>query len=98
VSVDALLHEQDARELLAAVVRSLAPHHPITAAFKPRKVIYGIALDFGKARTVDTLFTFSQVALYRAVRRLRSDGVEVEVVGIPKVWSFGRPGRGRDPT
>ncbi len=83
VSLDALLHEQDARELLAAMVHSVEPWHRITAAFKPRKVIYGIALDSGKALTVDTLFTFSQVALYRAVRRLRSDDVEVDVVGIP---------------
>ena len=81
--MDALLHEQDARKLLVKMVRSFAPRHPITAAFKPKRVVYGIALGSGKALTTDTLFTFSQVALYRAVRRLRADGVEVEVVGIP---------------
>jgi hypothetical protein len=37
----------------------------------------------GKPLTAKTLFTFSQVALYRAVRRLRSNNIDVEVVGIP---------------
>jgi hypothetical protein len=29
------------------------------------------------------LFTFAQVALYRAVKALRNEDVDVEVIGIP---------------
>ncbi|MEU7781680.1 hypothetical protein AB0B24_27710 [Micromonospora parva] len=32
---------------------------------------------------MDSLFTFAQVALYRAMKSLRNEGVEVEVIGIP---------------
>ncbi|BCJ48988.1 hypothetical protein Asp14428_04630 [Actinoplanes sp. NBRC 14428] len=50
--------------------------------FKPSKVVYGITLKSGEALTPQNLFTFSQVATYRAVRHLRSYEIEVEVVGI----------------
>ncbi|GAA4701385.1 hypothetical protein Prum_058860 [Phytohabitans rumicis] len=83
VAVDALLHEPDARERLVAMVRAREPKAMIDVTFKPRKVVYAIALDPGKTLNADTLFTFSQVALYRAARRLRGDGIDVEVVGIP---------------
>ena len=83
VAVDALLHEQDARERLVEMVQAAAPGHPITANYKPTKIVFAIALKSSKPLTVDTLFTFSQVALYRTVRHLRSDGIDVEVVGIP---------------
>ncbi|MGI5523181.1 DUF6119 family protein [Micromonospora sp. CA-259024] len=83
VSVDALRHEPDARERLVELVHARHPSHLIDATFKPSKVVYGIALGSGKPLTVDTLFTFSQVALYRAVRRLRSEDIDVEVVAIP---------------
>ncbi|WP_432824735.1 DUF6119 family protein [Dactylosporangium sp. CA-092794] len=83
VAVDALRHERDARVALAKMVRAADPSRTFTASFKPKKVVYGIALASGKPLTAKTLFTFSQVALYRAVRRLRSDGVDVEVIGIP---------------
>ena len=46
-------------------------------------MIYAIALGSGRAVTVGTLFTFAQVALYRAVKALRAEDVDVEVVGIP---------------
>ncbi len=92
VAADALLHERDARERLVTHVRSTAPHRPISTDFKPKKVVYAIALDSGKPLTADTLFTFSQVALYRAARRLRSDGIDVEVVGIP-TGTDGEPSR-----
>jgi uncharacterized protein (TIGR04141 family) len=82
VAVDALLHEQDARERLVDEVKATVPNHPITASFRPKKVVFAIALKSGKPLTADTLFTFSQVSLYRAARRLRSDGIEVEVVGL----------------
>jgi uncharacterized protein (TIGR04141 family) len=83
VAADALLHEPDARERLVELVHASAPAHPITASFKPKTVVYGIALRSGKPLMADTLFTFSQVALYRAARRLRSDGIDVDVIGIP---------------
>lgn len=83
VAVDALIHEADARERLVAQVHAEHPGHPIDTAFRPRKVVYAIAPAVGKRLTVDTLFTFSQVALYRVVRRLRGDNIDVEVVSIP---------------
>lgn len=83
VAVDALRNEHDARQRLVDLVHAYEPAHPIDVSFTPRKVVFGIALDTGKALTADTLFTFAQVALYRAVRRLRADNVEVEVVPIP---------------
>ena len=64
-------------------MRASAPDHSITASFKPTKVVYGIALKSGKPLTADTLFTFPQVALYRTARRLRGDGIDIEVIGIP---------------
>jgi uncharacterized protein (TIGR04141 family) len=85
VSVDALLHEPDAREKLAARVRADHPDHHIDETFRPRKVIYAIALASGKQLSPKTLFTFSQVALYRATRRLRGANIEVEIISIPVV-------------
>nr|MDT0663335.1 DUF6119 family protein [Micromonospora sp. DSM 115978] len=79
VSVDALTYQADARQALARMVGS----HRVDPAFRPRKVIYAIALGAGRTLTVDTLFTFAQVALYRAMKALRNEGVEVEVIGIP---------------
>lgn len=69
VSVDALV-EPDAREELARRVHTDHPDHHIDATFKPRKVIYAISLASGKPLSPETLFTFSQVALYRATRHL----------------------------
>lgn len=83
VSVDALVYETDARERLVDQVSAAQPGHPIDTTFRPSKVVYAIALGGGKPITVDTLFTFSEVALYRAVRRLRGDNIDVEVVSIP---------------
>jgi uncharacterized protein (TIGR04141 family) len=83
VSIDALTTEADARERLVAHVHAEQPGHPIDTTFRPRKVVYAIALGAGKRLTVDTLFTFSQVVLYRVVRRLRGDNIDVEVVSIP---------------
>lgn len=85
ISVDALLHEPDALEKLVGRVHVEQPDHHIDETFRPRKVIYAIALDSGKQLTPKTLFTFSQVALYRATRRLRGANIEVEVVSIPVV-------------
>jgi hypothetical protein len=83
VSFDALRNEPDARERLVAQARSRRLDHPIDIGFKPQTVVYAIALASGKPLTADTLLSFAQVALYRAVRRLRRDGVDVAVVAIP---------------
>ncbi|MEV6924531.1 DUF6119 family protein [Dactylosporangium sp. NPDC051485] len=83
VAIDALRYERDARAQLAKMVRHADPGRGFTAAFRPKKIVYAIALSSGKPLSAKTLFTFSQVALYRAVRRLRSDNIDVEVIGIP---------------
>ncbi|MEV1288731.1 DUF6119 family protein [Micromonospora sp. NPDC049679] len=82
VSVDALRYESDARAALVTMVGQQGSTRSIDLDFRPRKVIYAIALGSGKPLTVDSLFTFAQVALYRAMKSLRNEGVEVEVIGI----------------
>ncbi|MFI7575877.1 DUF6119 family protein [Micromonospora sp. NPDC049497] len=82
-SVDALRYEEDARTRLIEVVRQQPNGRNLDPGFRPTKVVYAIALSAGRTVTVDTLFTFAQVALYRAMKSLRNEGVEVEVVGIP---------------
>ncbi|WP_460916705.1 hypothetical protein [Plantactinospora veratri] len=44
---------------------------------------YTIALGSGRTVDANSPFTFAQVALYRAVKALRLEEVEVEVTGIP---------------
>ncbi|MCW6003764.1 TIGR04141 family sporadically distributed protein [Micromonospora sp. CPCC 205371] len=85
VAVDALKYETDAREALVELVRAQRPNHAINLDFRPHKVVYAIALESGKTLTADTLFTFAQVALYRAVKVLRNEAVDVEVIGIPVI-------------
>ncbi|MFI7605872.1 DUF6119 family protein [Micromonospora sp. NPDC049366] len=83
VSVDALRYEADARNALVEMVKRQPSGRVIDLNFQPRKVIYAIALGSGRPLTVDSLFTFAQVALYRAMKSLRNEGVDVEVVSIP---------------
>ncbi|MEV4497098.1 DUF6119 family protein [Micromonospora arborensis] len=83
VAVDALLHEPEARERLVAMVHRQQPKHRIDMTFRPSKVVYAIAPGHGNRLTAENLFTFSQVVLYRAVRRLRGENIDVEVVTIP---------------
>jgi|GEM_PF-2439206 len=82
-SADALRYEPDARKSLAQLVRKQPNGRRISKDFRPRKVIFAIALTSGREVTVDTLFSFAQVALYRAVKTLRNEGVDVEVIAIP---------------
>jgi uncharacterized protein (TIGR04141 family) len=84
VAVDALTYEPDARQRLVDLVHADRPGHWIGPDFRPRRVVYAIALRSGPL-TPASLFTFAQVALYRAVKGLRAEGVEVEVVGVPVV-------------
>ncbi|MBE1489006.1 DUF6119 family protein [Plantactinospora soyae] len=85
ISMDALKYEADARKALVEMVRRQNPGRRIDLDFRPRKVVYAIALSSGKALTVSSLFTFAQVALYRAVKALRNEDVDVEVIGIPYI-------------
>ena len=83
VAVDALRHEADARQRLVDLVHAQYPTWPIDVDFTPTKIIYAISLGQTRPLTATSLFTFAQVALYRTVRRLRSDNIDVEVIAIP---------------
>lgn len=48
------------------------------------KVVYAIALKSGEPVTPKTLFTFTQVAMYPAVRQLRAANIEVEIVTVSR--------------
>ncbi|GIJ80413.1 sporadically distributed protein, TIGR04141 family [Micromonospora phaseoli] len=75
-------YQADARARFLDLV-GRQPHAPkLSGDFRPRKVVYAIALGSGRTVTVDTLFTFAQVALYQAMRTLRNEGIDVEVVAI----------------
>ncbi|WP_430789881.1 DUF6119 family protein [Actinoplanes sp. G11-F43] len=83
VSADALREEPSARQRFAERVHAVSGGtRTVPLDFKPSRVVYGIALKSGEALTAQNLFTFAQVAMYRAVRHLRSFEIEVEIVGI----------------
>ncbi|MFG2054201.1 DUF6119 family protein [Micromonospora sp. NPDC048930] len=79
----ALRYDAEARARFLELVRQQPNAPDLTEDFRPRKVVYAIALKSGRTVTVDTLFTFAQVALYQAMKTLRTEGVEVEVIAIP---------------
>lgn len=83
VAVDALRYDPTARTALGRMVGRRRRARPIALDFRPSKVVYAISLGSGAPLTVDSLFTFAQVALYRAMKSLRNEGVEVAVIGIP---------------
>ncbi|MEU0960801.1 DUF6119 family protein [Micromonospora aurantiaca] len=82
-SFDALRYDNQARNRFRDLVRAQPGGPDLPEDFRPRAVVYAIALSGGRAVTVDSLFTFAQVALYQAVKTLRTEGVDVEVVAIP---------------
>ncbi|MEU8298949.1 DUF6119 family protein [Micromonospora sp. NPDC048909] len=82
-SAEALRYQADARTTFLDLVRQQPDAPKLPDDFRPRKVVYAIALKSGRTLTVKTLFTFAQVALYQAMKTLRIDGVDVEVVTIP---------------
>ncbi|MDP9792955.1 uncharacterized protein (TIGR04141 family) [Catenuloplanes nepalensis] len=83
VSAEALRQEPLARERFAARVHSVsAGKRAVPHDFAPAKVVYAIALKSGARVTSRTLFTFAQVAMYRAVRQLRAANIDVEVITI----------------
>jgi uncharacterized protein (TIGR04141 family) len=79
----ALRYDAEARAKFLELVRQQPNGPDLPEDFRPRKVVYAIALKSGRKVTVDTLFTFAQVALYQAMKTLRTEGVEIEVIGIP---------------
>ena len=82
-SFDALRYDNQARTRFRDLVRAQPGGPDLPEDFRPRTVVYAIALSAGRTVTVDSLFTFAQVALYQAVKTLRTEGVDVEVVAIP---------------
>ncbi|MDI6097257.1 TIGR04141 family sporadically distributed protein [Actinoplanes sp. NEAU-A12] len=84
VSADTLQTEPQARERFAARVEEVSDgKRTVPLNFMPTKVVYAIALKSGDPLTPQTLFTFAQVAMRRAVRHLRASMIDVEVVAIP---------------
>lgn len=82
-SFDALRYDNQARNRFRDLVRAQPGGPDLPEDFRPSTVVYAIALSAGRTVTVDSLFTFAQVALYQAVKTLRTEGVDVEVVAIP---------------
>ncbi|MGA4685027.1 DUF6119 family protein [Micromonospora sp. AB353] len=82
-SFDALRYDKQARNRFRDLVRAQPGGPDLPEDFRPRTVVYAIALSAGRTVTVDSLFTFAQVALYQAVKTLRTEGVDVEIVAIP---------------
>ncbi|MBF5032782.1 MULTISPECIES: DUF6119 family protein [Micromonospora] len=82
-SFDALRYDNQARNKFRDLVRAQPGGPDLPEDFRPRTVVYAIALSAGRTVTAESLFTFAQVALYQAVKTLRTEGVDVEVVAIP---------------
>ncbi|MEV0154255.1 DUF6119 family protein [Micromonospora sp. NPDC050686] len=82
-SIEALRYDEEARVRFLDLVGRQPNGRGLPGSFRPRKVVYAIALRSGRTLTVDSLFTFAQVALYQAMKALRAEGVDVEVVAIP---------------
>ncbi|WP_164181065.1 DUF6119 family protein [Streptomyces sp. 604F] len=84
VSMEALRSDREAREKLLKRIRERSATHQYNPDFKPRKLIYGIAIKRDSTVSRKSLFTFSQVALMRAINALENADVDVEVIPIPQ--------------
>lgn len=84
VSMEALRSDREAREKLLTRIRERSSTHPYNPDFKPKKLIYGIAIKRDATVARKSLFTFSQVALMRAINALENADVDVEVIPIPQ--------------
>ncbi|MEU3567683.1 DUF6119 family protein [Kitasatospora sp. NPDC036755] len=80
VSADALRTE-DANSSFVAAVTEKSPGFP-QEFFRPRRVVFAIALRTGAELTPDSLFTMSKISLLKTARALRRMGVEVDIQGI----------------
>ncbi|WP_225080712.1 DUF6119 family protein [Streptomyces sp. CoT10] len=81
VSADALYTEADANRKFVDAVREQYEDFP-EETFKPRDVVFAIALKTGADLTPDSLFTVSQVSLLHAARGLQNLGINVHIQGI----------------
>lgn len=83
-SIEALRADSEARRKLAKRVSERSSTHGFDPSLRPKKLIYGIALKRDATVSRKNLFTFSQVALMRAINALENADVDVEVVAIPQ--------------
>ncbi|MFE7033519.1 DUF6119 family protein [Streptomyces sp. NPDC057621] len=83
-SIDALRSDRQARDKLRERIMQRSSTHPYDPKAKPKKLIYGIAIKRDATVSRSNLFTFSQVALMRAINALENADVDVEVVPIPQ--------------
>ncbi|MDT3724223.1 DUF6119 family protein [Streptomyces sp. DSM 41972] len=84
ISIEALRTDREAREKLLKRVRERSATHAYDPSVKPKKLIYGIAIKKDATVSRQNLFTFSQVALMRAINALENADVDVEVIPIPQ--------------
>ncbi|MFI6561336.1 DUF6119 family protein [Streptomyces sp. NPDC050534] len=83
-SIDALRSDRQARNELLKRIKQRSSTHSYDPSAKPKKLIYGIAIKRDATVSRENLFTFSQVALMRAINALENADVDVEVVPIPQ--------------
>ncbi|MFF4442028.1 DUF6119 family protein [Streptomyces sp. NPDC001621] len=83
-AIDALRSDREARNKLLERIKEKGGSHPYDPSIKPKKLIYGIAIKKDATVSRKNLFTFSQVALMRAINALENADVDVEVVPIPQ--------------
>ena len=88
VSVQALLHNSEAKARFAARVAEVGKGRILDPGYRPTKVVFAILPKRDKKGhmprqiTPDSLFPLAQVALANAAKLLNSYGIEVEVVGV----------------
>lgn len=82
VSIEALRADGQARKKLSERVNQISAGRFLDPSTKFNKVIYAIALKKNSTVGPDSLFTFSQVSLVRAVTALEVAGIDVEVAPI----------------
>ncbi|MFB7430447.1 DUF6119 family protein [Streptomyces microflavus] len=83
-SVDALRSDRQARDKLRERITERSSTHSYDPNMKPKKLVYGIAIKRDATVSRKNLFTFSQVALMRAINALENADVDVEVIPIPQ--------------
>jgi uncharacterized protein (TIGR04141 family) len=97
VGTQSLLRSPDVRRDFVALVKQHGRGRTVPENFRPSKVVLAILLRKGEKLTADTLFPFSQVSFAHTARALRSDLIDVEVIGIngdhPAVGRAPVPGR-----
>jgi uncharacterized protein (TIGR04141 family) len=82
VGTQSLLRSPEVRSDFAALVAEHGRGRTVPQDFRPSKVVLAILLKKGEKLTADTLFPFSQVSIAHTARALRSDLIDVEIIGI----------------